>query len=128
MHKFSTAVPKSSTLTVLRSLMLLAVPYRRLRLRSRALSGRRFRRFVTRTYASGLEKVKIPVSNSEISPRFSDPIVASGGRADLTRRVTRKRVPRGHRKRTPCSTLRRPRAERRVQTGYMGNRIDREHG
>ena len=27
MHKFSTAVPKSSALTVLRSLMLLGVPY-----------------------------------------------------------------------------------------------------
>ena len=53
MHKFSTAATKSSALPVLRSVGLLNV-LQRLRLRgplSRALTDRRFRRFVTRTYA-----------------------------------------------------------------------------
>ena len=53
MHKFSTAAMKSSALPVLHSVGLLNV-LQRVRLRgplSRALSVRRFRRFVTRTYA-----------------------------------------------------------------------------
>jgi len=53
MRKFSTAAPKSSALTALHSVGLLNV-LQRVRLRgplSRALPGRRFRRFVTKTYA-----------------------------------------------------------------------------
>jgi hypothetical protein len=58
MHNFSTAAKKSSTLTALRSVNLLNV-LQRVRLRGPPtrkrvpppLSGRRFRRFVTRTYA-----------------------------------------------------------------------------
>ncbi len=58
MHKFSTAATKSSALPVLHSVGLLSV-LQRVRLRGPtrkrvppcALSDRRFRRFVTRTYA-----------------------------------------------------------------------------
>ena len=58
MHKFSTAAPKSSALTALHSVGLLNV-LQRVRLRGPPtrkrvpppLSGRRFRRFVTKTYA-----------------------------------------------------------------------------
>ncbi len=55
MHKFSTAATKSSTLTALRLVGLLNVPYSTFAgasvARGAAHSGRRFRRFVTRTYA-----------------------------------------------------------------------------
>ncbi len=65
MHKFSTASPKSLVLTVLHDPQagapgLLSVPYSTLAgadpkagalARGAAHSGRRFRRFVTRTYA-----------------------------------------------------------------------------
>ena len=58
MHKFSAASPQSSVLTVLRDPQagapgLLSVPYSTQAGASvaRLLSARRFRRFVTRTYA-----------------------------------------------------------------------------
>jgi len=53
-HEFSTAATKSLALTVLHSVGLLALlqEYACGALPSRALSGRRFLRFVTRTYGS----------------------------------------------------------------------------